>query len=106
MGRPPQAFVQLGFRTAYALVSHKIGANRISARYDTFRTDDRDHSFAETNTEHGHAWTVAFLHDLSDRARIGIEYVTLTAPRPAAAESGFDPNTDGRSVSVELRYRY
>jgi hypothetical protein len=83
-----------------------LGQNRISARYDDFQTIDRNNSFAETNTEHGRAWTVAWFFEPRPSVRLGAEFAFLSARRIAAAESGFDPNTDGRTLTLEARYRF
>ncbi len=105
MGAPP-IFVDADIEAWYVLVSHKMGRERFSARYDGFSTTDRDHSPAETNTEHGRSWLFAWLHDVSDHVRIGAEFVQVTGDRIAAQESGFSPNTDGHTVTLELRYSF
>jgi hypothetical protein len=105
MGVPP-AFAQLDVHSAYLLFSHKNGRNRYSARIEAFGTNDRDHSIAETNTEHGRAWALAWLYDVSPSLRLGAEFVQITGNRVAAAESGGDANLDGRSVIAELRYGF
>ena len=107
MGFAPQAWVQLTYYAAYALASQTFGRNRISARFDIFGTHDRDHSpIAETNTESGRAWTMAYFFSLTHRVRVGAEFANVVAQRIAAAESGFDPNTDGRALTFEIRYRF
>jgi hypothetical protein len=103
---PTHAFVQMDFSTAYVLVSHKAGRLRTSARFDVFDTHDRDHSIAETNRENGRSWTLAAFYEPTDHARAGLEFVQVTGRRIAAEESGLDGNTDGRTVTVELRYRF
>ena len=103
-GRP---WVQLTYYAAYALVSQAFGRNRVSARLDVFGTRDRDHSpVAETNTESGRAWTLAYFFQLTHRVRLGAEMANIVAQRIAAAQSGFDPNTDGRTLTLEARYRF
>jgi len=50
----------------YALLSHKYGRSRVTARLDQFATFERDHSISENNnTEHGRAWTLAWLYDVT-----------------------------------------
>jgi hypothetical protein len=105
MGAPP-IFVDADISAWYVLVSHKMGHERFSARYDGFATEDRDRAPAETNTENGHSWCLAWLHDINDRVRLGAEFVQVTGDRIAAAQSGFNPNTDGHTVTVELRYSF
>jgi hypothetical protein len=105
MGAPP-IFVDADISAWYVLVSHKIGRERFSARYDGFSTVDRDRSPAETNTEHGRSWLFAWLHELNEHVRLGAEFVQVTGDRVAAQESGFSPNTDGHTVTLELRYSF
>jgi hypothetical protein len=106
MGLPPKAFAQLDVHSGYLLLSHKNGRNRYTARIEAFGTNDRDHSIAETNTEHGRAWSLAWLYDVSNALRLGAEFTQITGNRLAAQESGGDPNMDGRSVIAELRYGF
>jgi hypothetical protein len=101
-----RAFAQADFSTAYVLVSHKSGRVRASARFDVFDTRDRDHSIAETNTEHGRSWTLSGFYEPEAHTRVGLEFVQVTGRRIAAEESGFDGNTDGRTLTLELRYKF
>ncbi len=100
------AHVEAGFWTAYALVSEKRGRNRFTARFELFNTTEEDFSPAENNDESGRAWTLAWLYDITPSIRGGLELTQIHGDRPAAQESGFDPDTDGRSVTVEVRYRF
>ena len=96
MGFPPAAFVQADISSGYFLVSQKVGTARISGRYDVFSMIDRDHSIGGNTTEHGRAWVLAWLIDLSPHVRAGAEFAQVTGHRNASF--------DGRSVIVELRY--
>jgi hypothetical protein len=104
MGATPH-FVQADFATWYLLTSYKRGNDRYSVRFDTFSTTDRD-GVAEDNSEHGHSWVLAWMHDLNPNIRLGAEFAQVTGARPAAQQSGFSPNTDGRSMTVEVRYGF
>ena len=106
MGFRPAAVVDLTYYAGYALVSQTFGESRLSVRIDGFGTSDRDRTNAETNSEHGRAWTIAYFYDIRPSVRAGLEFANVAAQRVAAAESGFDPNTDGRSLTLELRYRF
>jgi len=104
MGVQP-VLVDADFDAGYVLASYKRGANRWSVRFDRFATSDRDRSpIVETNSEQGRAWAIAWLRDVGAHLRLSAEFVQVTGDRIAAQESGFDPNLDARSVSVELRY--
>lgn len=83
VGFPGGTFT-LGFDTAYALVSHKSGANRVTLRAERFNTD----------FDRGRGLTFAWLRDIGERVRAGAEYVRVSGDRP------------GTLVSVELRYSF
>lgn len=104
MGAAPH-FVQADFASWYLLASWKRNGDRFSIRFDTFSTEDRD-GVAEDNTEHGHSWVLAWMHELRPNVRLGTEFAQVTGGRPAAQQSGFSANTDGRTVTLELRYGF
>ena len=106
MGDPDLFNVQADLETAYLLASWSAGRFRATARYDTFETVDVDGSGADNNNEEGEAWTLAFFFEPREALRLGLEYSTLDAERPAAAEVGFDPDTGGESLKLELRYYF
>ena len=67
---------------------------------------DRDGT-EERNDDRGRAWTAAFFWNPVESLRIGIEYVDLDAdPRAAAEDSGFEPDTDGRRLTLEARFGF
>ena len=51
-------------------------------------------------------WTFAVFFEPRDALRLGLEVSNLEADRPAAADVGFDPDTDSFSVQLELRYYF
>jgi hypothetical protein len=95
----PRRYAKVDFSAGYALVSHKRGANRVSARFDVFRTKDRDGSPGEINTEDGLSWTLAYLRDFR-HVRAGIEFTQIVVDRVETIES------DGRSIAIEVRYGF
>lgn len=98
MGFAP-AFVQADFYATYALVSHKFGRNRWTARYELFGTQEQDFSLAEENNESGRAWTLAWLFDVTDALRAGVEFTQTTGHRA-------DVSLNTRTVTAEARYRF
>jgi hypothetical protein len=107
MGNPAVNPLDMDFRATYVLGSWKPRNIRLSLRRDDFRGEDYDHfAKAEDNDESGHAWTAAAFWEPRAAFRLGFEVVDLKANRPAAAQSGFNPNTNGRSVILEARYLF
>lgn len=105
MGGRSGPHVDVDFRIGYALLTWGNEKRRLSARYDRFRNVDKDGT-TEPNGEDGHAWTLAGFVSPHERVRIGLEYLELKAQRPAASHSGFDPDTNGRRGTLELRLRF
>lgn len=99
-------YVESGFHAAYLLVSQKKNRTRWSARYEVFGASELDHTDAERNDEDGRAWTLTWMYDVSRSIRAALEYTQVSGDRPAAQQYGFDPNTDARSYTAELRYRF
>jgi hypothetical protein len=106
MGLPaPNPHVDLRFRTGYALVSWSRGKVRVTGRVEAFDNEDRD-GVAEPDGEDGWAATGAVLWQVTRLVRVGAEYLTVRAQRPAAAYSGGDPDTDARRGLLELRLAF
>jgi hypothetical protein len=106
MGLEISPHVKADFHSAYLLFSRQFGRNRISVRAETFQNDERDHSAAEDDSDRGNAFTMAWFFTPIEHLRLGAELVSLRAQRPAALQSGFDPDTDGRMVTVEARWQW
>lgn len=106
MGPPDQAHVDIDFAAAYLLTSWQPRDFRLTVRYDDFEVIDRDLTIYDNNNEDGHAWTFAAFWEPTTQLRVGVEYLEVEARRPDAVLSGFDPNTDGRSIKLELRWYF
>jgi hypothetical protein len=98
-------YVDVQFRTGYALVSWMGGAFRLSARADAFENRDRDLT-AEPDQDSGWAVTTAGFWSPRKWIRLGVEYLVLRSDRPAAQYSGDDPDTDAKRLVGELRLMF
>jgi len=99
MGFAP-AFVQGDFYAAYALVSGKRGRNRWTGRFDFFGVDEQDFSLGGPTDESGRSWTLTWLFDVTQALRAGAELTQVTGNNFAGED------TNGRSVTLELRYTF
>lgn len=106
MGLSAHHRIQADFSSAYVLASYQVGAYRVSLRYDTFKTVDRDETEGSYSDEDGDALTLAFIWEATRSLRLGVEAVEVSGHRPEAYESGLDSNLDATAVSVELRYYF
>ncbi len=102
----PGGTFTLDFSTAYLLLSRKAGPDRWTARVDRFWTRNHKNHSNDFGRENGHAYTVAWLRDMNEHVRAGLEYVRVKGDRPAAAFAGFDTRTGGSTITVEVRLGY
>ncbi len=87
MGFRGAPYVQADVEAAYLLASWQTRGARLSLRYDTFRTRDRDRFRAGDNNDgDGNAWTLALLWDLRPTLRLGVELLRLSARVSAEVE--------------------
>jgi hypothetical protein len=101
----PGGHFTMDFDTAYLLASHKFGHERLSGRVERFSTRNAVRKAPDGAREDGHAWTVAWMHEISKSSRTGLEYVRVSGDRPGLAPF-FDPRTAGSTVTVEYRYNF
>jgi len=103
----PGGSYEMYFDSGYVLVSQKVGATRWSLRVERFTTHSEDSPPNDPGAEHGHAVTIAYLHDLGANLRAGVELTRVNGDRPGVAGYGFvDPRTSGKTISAELRYGF
>lgn len=106
MGFADQAHVDIDFEASYLLASWQPSNFRMTVRYDDFEVVDLDQTPYGDSKEDGHAWTIAAFWEPTTQLRLGLEFLQLEAQRPDAALAGFDPDTDGRSIKLELRWYF
>jgi hypothetical protein len=104
VGFPGGSFT-MDFDTAYLLASHKFGHERISGRIERFSTNNASHPTPDFAREHGHAWTIAWMHEANAHTRTGIEYVRVDGDRPGVVPA-FDPRAGGSTITIEYRYNF
>jgi hypothetical protein len=105
VGFPGGSFT-LDFSTAYALVSHKRGADRWTVRLERFATRSHKRPANDSSREDGTAETLAWLREFGPHVRGGLEYVHVDGDRPGASFTGFSPHTGGSTVTLEVRYGF
>ncbi len=107
MGFPGDPWVKTEFRAMYVMASLDTGLGRWSLRHDRFHADDRLGNLTwGTFNDRGQAWTLAWIHRVGERARLGLELLWLNSQRPLAAQSGRSAETDGRMISVDWRWQW
>ena len=79
---PPDGWMaDLGYESAYVLVSHQFDFGLMAARLDWFAVNDRNYEFIDDNNEEGWAATVAWQKPLNKWARLAAELLDVTGQR-------------------------
>ncbi|MBV8854869.1 MAG: hypothetical protein JOY91_15760 [Sinobacteraceae bacterium] len=66
------------FDARFGLLSQQLGAHRVSVRYDSFDVDAADGAATTgVGTQHGHAWTLAYIHDAGAHWRFSLEWLRV-----------------------------
>ncbi|HQR91091.1 MAG: hypothetical protein B7Y81_12875 [Caulobacter sp. 32-67-35] len=93
----------VGFQSAFILMSRDIGAGAITTRLEQFSIDDRSFKDSDNNAEHGWAATLAWTRPLRQTLDLVIEGVFVTSDRPDRARLGEDRRQDNLRLTTALR---
>lgn len=100
------AAVQLGFRSAYILVSHPLGTGQLSARLDHFDTRENDILPDDPNDETGRALAVAYRHPLSTSVNLVTELLVVRSQRGARTLIHEPVRQHENSLTSALQWRF
>ena len=97
------------FSAFYALVSKRLGAHRLTLRYDDFEVDDVDSKAPvllvpyDLNDEKGDAWTFAYSYRIKRNQLVIMEAIRAASQRPARVQ--ISSESDIREVLLQVSYR-
>ena len=96
----------MGFQSAYGLVSRRIGEDTISVRIDGFRTRDRTFRALDDNQESGWATTASWRHRLASHADLILEAQHVSSKRASRRLTGEDPKQDQTVLQSAIRFSF
>jgi hypothetical protein len=92
------------FASAYLLLSREIGAGKLSARGEWFRTRDNSFVATDNNNEHGWSAMVAYKRPLTHFADAIVELLHVDSTRPMRlANAGIAPTQNQTQLQTALR---
>ena len=103
---PGGVWFDMGFQSAYVLVSHRVGEDAVSGRLDAFETKDRSFQALDDNNENGWAATASWRHRLAPHADIIFEAQHISSKRPARALAGEAARQDQTVLQSALRLSF
>jgi len=98
--------VDVGYAAWYLLVSHPLGAGRLTVRFDQFSTRGHDILPADPNEENGRAVALAYRYDFTSSLSLVTEFLTIQSSRPARLLVGEPIEEDENSFSTALRLQF
>ena len=107
MNFPGSPWVDVDFDAVYLMASLATDYGRWSLRHDRFGAADRiGNASWGIFDDRGQAWTLAWIHQLAERHRLGIELLWLDSQRPVALQSGRSLDASGTSLTLEWRWLF
>jgi len=95
---------------AFALLSRQIGNHRLSIRYDSFAVDSQSEDDDGDGTQHGHAWTAAYVfepdtHRPDVKCKVTLEWLRVTSDSPyRVIELGTPAGATETQVQLAVRF--
>jgi hypothetical protein len=100
----PGFWLDWAFDSQSALVAKRIGSHMVALRFDEFRVL-AEHDPAESGSEDGNAWTLAYTYDRGDHWRFALEWIQVESDVPARVELLGEP-AFARESKLEISVRY
>jgi len=94
------------FQSAYLMLTKSFVRQRVSARYEDFKTTENDEFPLDENAEHGHAWTLSYSFEFSRNLTIAAEWLQIFTARAAWNYYGLADKRTERQLQIDLRMRF
>jgi hypothetical protein len=98
--------VDADFYSDFILLSKSFRRHRLSLRYERFEVIDNDQIPLDDNSEYGHAWTLAYRLQASERASLAVEALEIFSYRDAWTYFGFDDEETETQLQIGLQLRF
>lgn len=103
---PVEWMADVGFTSAYVLLSHRMGANTAAGRLDWFEVDDRTFEAIDDNNEEGWAATLAYQRQLGEGFSVALEGLYIDSDKPARADQALDPRQRDTQLQMAVRWDF
>ncbi len=98
--------VDVEYASQFALLSRAFGRHRLSVRYDHFTVTENDQVPSDDNAEDGHAWTLAYRFNASERISLAAEWLSIKTHREAWAYFGVPTAATETQTQLLLQVRF
>ncbi len=98
--------VDVEYQAEYLMLTRAFDKHRLTARYDHFVVTQNDRTREDNNPENGHAWTLAYQYEFSDKARLAVEWLSIKTHHCGWVYYGIPPTATERQTQVAFRLRF
>jgi hypothetical protein len=98
-----QIVADVGFESAFILMSRDLRGGALTARLEQFSVNDRSFKSRDNNAEHGWSTTLAWTRPLRETLDLVVEGVFVTSDRPDRARLGVERRQDNLRLTTALR---
>ncbi len=97
---------RMTYHAAFALTSFECGRERLTTRFDDFRTHQLSGFYGPPRDDSGHAWTIGWTHDLGEHWQLAAEWIRVSSRFPPRANVGDAPVFLETQTQIGIRYRF
>ena len=98
--------VDTDFMSSYLLLTRAFDRHRVTVRYDHFELTENDSTPLDENSERGHAWTLAYQLEATDKVTLALEWLEIFTERPAWAYFGLSQRKSETQLQLVLKLRF
>lgn len=98
--------VDIDFDSYYVLVTHRRGASRFSARFDSWDVNETDNFELDPNDSAGDAITLSWRHDASSVWQLGLEYIYTDNSAVNRSTLGEPPGIRQEQIMAVAQYKF
>jgi len=97
---------RMNYHAAFALASFECRRERFTARFDEFGTHQLSgYSYGPPDDDWGHAWTVAWMHELAGPWQLAAEWIRVSSRFPPRTAAGIPDALLESQLQLAVRYR-
>ena len=104
---PPEGWMaDVGFASAYVLVSHQFEFGLLAGRVDWFEVRDRNYEWIDDNNDDGWAGTLSWRAPVREWATLAAEALYIDSDHPARLDQGHDPEQQEFLLQLALQIEF
>ena len=102
----PEYQFYMRFHAAFALTSFEWAKERLTVRYDDFRTHQLSGDYGPPSNDAGHGWTFAGSHECGDHWQFVAEWLRVTSTFPPRLALGEAAAQVQSQMQLAVRYKF